>query len=217
MKVKGIFYKSIEEDPEEPQNYCILEKSEFECDFDSNITVKEFIYYVVNKYCYECNYNDICCEMIAFFKKEFELRFNLSNKNLNKQLIDIFEYRIKKGKPIIMIDCPEYMGGGCWGESTGLRYYINSNEDIHRYEPHVHVKTFSEEYEDRFDIVECKLMKTKNNNKPLSNKLRKEAIKFIKEKQTFFIEKWNEHTNCLYIIDIEQYKSTKKVEYIKKL
>jgi len=216
LKVKGIFYKSIEEDPEEPFNYCILEKNEFECDFDSNITVKDFIYYVVNKYCYKYDYNEIVSEMIAFLKKEFELKFHFSNKNLNKRLIDVFEYRIKKNKPIIMIYCPEYLGAGCWGESNGLRYYINSNENIHTYEPHVHVQTFSKEYKDRFDIIKCELIKTKDNSKPLSEKLRKLAISFIKQKQIFFLERWNEHTNCSHIVDIEKYKNTGIVEYVKR-
>ena len=214
MIVKGVFYKSLEENPEEPENYCILVRSEFEHDFDSEITVKDFIYYVINKFCYKCDYDDVCCEMLSFFKKEFENRFNLNTKKLNKRLIDIFQYRIKKGKPIIMIDCPEYLGGGCWGESNGLRYYINSNESIHMYEPHVHVQTFSGEYKDRFKIIECELMETQNNSKPLSNKYRKQAISFIKEKQIYFMEKWNEYTNCPFIIDIERYKSTGIVKFI---
>lgn len=215
MKVKGIFYKSIEEDPEESKNYCILERNEFDHEFDQNITVKDFIYYVLNQYCYKCNYESICCEMIAFFKKEFESEFVLSKKKLNKRLIDVFKYRINKCKPIIMIDIPEYMGGGCWGESNGLRYYINSNENIHTYEPHVHVQTFSEEYKDRINIIKCEVMKTKNNSKPLSNKLRKTAINFIKEKQIYFLEKWNQHTNCSYMIDIEKYRNTGVIEYVK--
>ena len=96
MIVKCVFYKSIEEDPEEPRNYCILQKNEFEYEFDLNITVKDFIYFVINKFCYKCDYDDICCEMIAFFQKEFNNSYNLSPKNLNKRLIDIFEYKIKR-------------------------------------------------------------------------------------------------------------------------
>lgn len=216
MKIKGIFYKSLEENPEEPYNYCILERNEFEYEFDQNITVKDFIYFIVNQYCYECNYEDICCEMISFFKKEFEFRFSLSKKKLNEKLIDVFEYRIKNNKPIIMIDVPEYIGGGCLGESNGLRYYINSNENIHTYEPHVHVKTFSKEYTDRIKIIECEIMESKNNNKQLSSELRKKAVAFIKKKQIYFLEKWNEHTNCSYIVDIEKYKNTGDIEYIAK-
>lgn len=75
MKIKGIFYKSLEENPEEPYNYCILERNEFEHEFDQNITVKDFIYFIVNQYCYECNYGDICCEMISFLKKNLNLDF----------------------------------------------------------------------------------------------------------------------------------------------
>ena len=217
MKIKGVFYKSIEENPEEPRNYCILQKNEFEYELDLDITVKDFIYFVINKFCYKCDYDDICCEMIAFFQKEFNNRYNLSPKNLNKRLIDIFEYKIKKEKPIIMIDCPEHMGGGCWGESNGLRYYINSNESIHEYEPHVHVQTFSGEFKDRFKIIECELMETNNNGKSLSNKDRKRAIQFIRKKQIFFIERWNECTNCSYIVDIQKYKENGQVRFLKKI
>ncbi len=196
MKVKVIFYKSIEENPEEPLNYCILQKNEFDYEFDKSTLIKNFLFDIFNKYCYKCSYDDICVEMVTFLKKEYEDRFILGSKKLDAKLIDVFKYRIRKNKPLIMIDNPEYMGGGCWGESNGLKYYINSNESIHTYEPHVHVQTHSKQFKDRFNIIECKIMESKDNKKPLSDSLRKKAIKFIKDKQIYFLEIWNEHTNC---------------------
>jgi len=181
---------------------------------DSNITVKDFIYYVVNKYCYKYDYNEIVSEMIAFLKKEFELKFHFSNKNLNKRLIDVFEYRIKKNKPIIMIYCPEYLGAGCWGESNGLRYYINSNENIHTYEPHVHVQTFSKEYKDRFDIIKCELIKTKDNSKPLSSFDTEDP--YLQSIIRYSSLGYEEHSNAMDIIashDLDEIKRNIKNQY----
>ena len=214
--MKIIFYRNIEENPGEPLNNDILVRYETEFELTENVTIKDLIFYVINEFCYKCNYNDVCCEMVDFFQKEYKLRFSMSNKRLNDRVKDVFKYRIDKGKPIILIDCPDYSGAGCWGESTGLRYYIYSNEVAHQYEPHVHVKTFSNECIDRFDIIKLKLMETNNNSKPLSNKLRKEAISFIKERQIDFLEIWNEYTNCNYIIDIENFKNTGEVRYMKR-
>ena len=60
-------------------------------------------------------------------------------------------------------------------------------------------------------------METNNNGKSLSNKDRKRAIQFIREKQIFFIERWNECTNCSYIVDIQKYKENGQVRFLKKI
>ena len=213
--MKIIFYKNIEEDPVE--DFDILERNEFEYNFDKNLLVKDFLCNVFNKYCHKCSYDDICVDMVMFYKREFDEEYRLKSIQLNEDVIKVFKYEIENNDPIIMVNIPEYMGGGCYGESRGLRYYINSNEDIHEFEPHIHVQTYSNQFKDRFFILDCSVMPTKNNKFPLSNSLRKVAMKFIKERQIYFLEMWNTHTNCKNIVNINKFKDDGIIEFIKKI
>ena len=68
----------------------------------------------------------------------------------------------------------------------------------------------------RIRIIECDIMDTANNNRPLSNKLRKEAIQFIRKNQIEFLEYWNENTNCIKKVAIDVLEKQRKLFLYKK-
>lgn len=210
MEIKVVFYNLLKEDPTIPESICIMKRNETIYKYDVELTVKQFIYDVFNKFSYKCNINEVCTEMVRIYIKEFDEIFNLSNNQLNEKFYKVFEKNIKDNNEIILQDIPDYMGAGCWGESQGLRYIINSNEQKHEFTPHVHVQRISKGFTDRIRIIECDIMDTSNNNKPLSNKLRKEAIRFIRKNQIEFLEYWNENTNCIKKVDIDVFRKTKE-------